>query len=48
MRHAHHDDYHPLILDPRYHAIIADPPAPIARMVAGQWLPERADRPASQ
>ena len=45
MRHPHDDNYHPIILDPRHHAIIADPPAPIASMVAGQraWIVQRGD-----
>lgn len=42
MRHSHDDDHHPLILDPRHHAIVADPPAPIARMVASERDAQRA------
>jgi hypothetical protein len=42
MRHAYDEDRHPLILDPRDHAIVADPPPPVACMLTHQSSAECA------
>lgn len=42
MRHPHHPHRHPLILDPRHHAGIADASAPVADMLPDQRAADRA------
>ena len=40
MRNSHHQDRDPLVLDPRDHAIVADPPAPETGVLGHRYLAE--------